>query len=160
MRDLAALEVGEAAERGVGAHDREQPIPGRAALRADDHERHGAGEIDREAHRAGGEQRDMQPAGAECLDLRGIGLHRKIHHALAGAAPEMVHQRRVDMLVDRRILGRRIGEDQRRRILVPCRIARRVGDEIAIGVAIERVEFAAIGAGILRRHGCAPAEQG
>ena len=59
-----------------------------------------------------------------------------------------------DVLVDRRILHRRIGEDQRVRVLLLRGIGRGIGEQVAIGVAIAGIERSAIGAILrLRRAG-------
>jgi hypothetical protein len=49
-----------------------------------------------------------------------------------------------DRAVHRRVFDGRVGEHQRRRIAVLLRIFRRVGDEILIVIAVERVELAAV----------------
>ena len=54
-----------------------------------------------------------------------------------------------NVLVDRRVLHRRVGEDQRVRVLLLRRIGRSVGEQVAIGVAIAGIQRPAIGA-ILR----------
>src|SRR5690606_21684291 len=54
--------------------------------------------------------------------------------------------------VDRGILDRREGEDQRGRILLVGLVGGGVGDEVAVHVAVARVEVAGPGAGGLRGH--------
>jgi len=49
-----------------------------------------------------------------------------------------------NLAVQGRILDRRIGKDQRRRIDQPLGIGRRVGDKIAVAVAVGRVEHPAL----------------
>src|ERR1700704_1469704 len=88
----------------------------------------------------------MQAAGAHGLDLSGVGLYRIIDDALAGALREVVGERLERVLVDGGILDRRVGKDQRSGVLPLAWIGRRVGDEIVVLVAIERVELAAVAA--------------
>src|SRR5829696_8781269 len=63
----------------------------------------------------------------------------------------MVGERLEDVLVDGGILDRGVGENERGGIAQLRGIARRVGDEIAVGVAIELVELASVRARALRQ---------
>src|SRR6202035_2470472 len=121
-----------------------------AVLRAHDGEWHKTRAVDRDRIGAGVESRDMQTAGAHRLDLGGVGLHREEHHLFPGRLRQVVDEAIPYLGVNRRVLDRRIGEDQRRWVDPKFWIGRRIGDEIAVAVAIGLVEIAArtvLGAG-------------
>ena len=133
-------------------------MPPSGSLHADD--RLEAGEIDRVRRRSGGHAGDVQAAGAQRLDLRGVGLGREPAHALAGDLGKVLEEVDEHVLVDGRILDRRVGEDQRRRVLPGLRVLGQVGDEVAVLVAVARVEQPAVGARCLRERGTCRDEGG
>ncbi len=97
-------------------------------------ERHEARAIHRQRIGTGIEAGDMQPSRAHRLELRGIGLDREELHLLAGDLLECWTKPSQTLRIDGRVLDRRIGEDQHRRIDEKLRILRRIGDQIAVGV--------------------------
>ena len=115
-------------------------------------ERHGSRHIDGESGGPGREACDVQTAGAHRLDLRRVRLHGVINYPFAGTLSQKVGERLEHVLIDRRILHGRVGENQRGRIAQLFRIGRHVGDEIVVFVAIKRVELPAIPA-FLRHRG-------
>ena len=98
----------------------------------------------------------MQAAGAQGLDLGGVGLHREEHDFLAGRFFKVLEEAIPDFAVERGVLDRRVGEDERRRIDDLFGVARRVGDQVAVAVAIGLVEIAA--RAILRERAGAKAD--
>jgi len=80
-------------------------------------------------------------------------LHRIVDHALARALAEILGEWPERVEIDRRILDRRVGEHQCRRVLPSSRVRRRVSDEVVVVVAIERVELAAVLALLRMRDG-------
>jgi hypothetical protein len=142
-RKLLALEVGGRLDRAVGRDDDFHLVAERAALRAHDGERHIARAVDRDRRWAGADAGDVQPAGAHRLDLGGIRLHREEHHAFSGHLLGVLDEAVPHLGVQGRILDRRVGKDQRGRIDELLRISRRIGDEIAVAVAIVFLQIAA-----------------
>jgi hypothetical protein len=153
MGDALALEIGERLVGAVGAHDRGDVVAHDALVGAQRDDRHRAGQVDTEADAAGAEIRNMQAPGAHGLNQRRRRIRREIHHLLARRLGERVHQGLEGLLIHLRRLHRRIGEYDCRRILQPGRIRRHVGNQIAVGVAIKRVELSAVRACVLRRSG-------
>ncbi len=153
MCHLLALEVGERLVGAVGLDDGIDLVAADAVLVAHAHEGHAAGHVDGEADRARGIEGDMQATRALGLDLRGVRLHVEEDDPLPRAGRHMRHDRFVDRLVDRRVLGRRPGEDQRRRVLLLGGIRGYIGHEVVVRVAVKRVELPAVRTGILRRRG-------
>ena len=99
--------------------------------------------IHRDRRRAGVEACDMQAAGAHRFDLGRVRLHREEHDLFAGDLLRVLEEAVPHLGVERRVLDRRVGEDQRRRIDQLLRIGRRVGDQVAVAVAVGLVEIAA-----------------
>src|SRR4029077_3916434 len=85
----------------------------------------------------------MQAAGAHRLDLCGVGLHREEHDLFPGRLRQVIDEAVPYLGVNRRVLDRRIGEDQGRWVDPKFWIGRRIGDEIAVAIAIGLVEIAA-----------------
>ena len=148
--DLLVLEVRQLLVGAGGLDHGDEVVAAHALRRALGREGNCAGEVDGKAGRAGREAGEMQAAGAHRLDLGRVRLDGVIDNALAGAGGEMVGQRLEDVGIDGGVLDRGVSPDQRRRVLQLRRIGRHVGDQILVGVAIHRVELAAIGAGVLR----------
>src|ERR1700722_2036705 len=68
---------------------------------------------------------------------------REKHDLSPGHLRQVVDEAVPYLGVDGRVLDRRIGEDQRRRVDPKFWIGRRIGDEIAVAIAIGLVEVAA-----------------
>ena len=62
---------------------------------------------------------------------------------------QVIHERLVHGLIDGRVLYGRVGEDQGRWVLQLRRVLGRIGHKVVVGVAVERIELAGIGAGVL-----------
>jgi hypothetical protein len=114
-----------------------------SVLSAHDGERHKTRAVDRDRIGAGVESRDVQTAGAHRLDLGGIGLHREEHHLFPGRLRQVFDKAVPYLGVNGRVLDRRISEDQSRWVDPKFWIGRRIGDEIAVAIAIGLVEVAA-----------------
>jgi hypothetical protein len=110
--DALALEIGEFLVGTVLFDDRNEMVAVRSLLGALRGERHGAGEVDREPGRAGREAGHMEAAGAHRFDLGRVRLYGVINHALAGALGEKVGEWLEYVLIDGRILDRRIGKNE------------------------------------------------
>ena len=151
MGDLLALEIGERLVGAVLLHHHRELVAAHLLGRALGRERHRACHVDGKAGRAGREAGDVQPPRAHRLDLGRVRLDRVVDHPFARASAEMIGERLEDVLVDGGILDRGVGENERGGIAQLRRIARRVGDEIAVGVAIELVELASVRARALRQ---------
>ena len=93
----------------------------------------------------------MQAARAHRLNLGGVRLHGEELHVLAGHVFKMLDEGGPDVFVDRGVFDGGIGENQRRGGFQHIRIGRRIGDQIAIGVAEHLVQGAALA--ILLREG-------
>ena len=146
VRELLALEVGELLVRRVRLDDDDQVVALEVLLVALHCERDRARQVHRERRRAGREAADVQPAGAHRLDLGSVVLHLVEHDLLVEALGKVRRERLEDVLVDGRILDRRVREHDRRRVLPLLRVGRDVGDQVLVRVAVHRVELAAVGA--------------
>ena len=154
MRDFLSLEVGEFLERAVLLHHHDQVVALELFFVALDRERHRPGDVHRKRGRAGREPAHVQASRAHGLDLSRVRLHLVEHHALAGAACEVVGEGLEHLLIDRRVFHRGVGKNQRVRGLQLLRVFRRVGDQVAVFVAVLRIQVAAILAGVLGERAC------
>src|SRR5262249_25668427 len=93
--------------------------------------------------RAGVESCNMQPARAHCLDLCGIRLYRKEDHLLSGDLLHMLNEAVPNLCVDGGVFDWCVGKDKCRGIDQLFRIGRRIGDEIAVAIAVSLVEISA-----------------
>ena len=141
--ELLALDVGRRLDRAVGRHDDFHFVAEGAVLAGHDGERHEARAVHRDRIGAGVEAGDVQTARAHRFDLGGVRLHREEHDLFAGDLLQVLEEAVPHLGVDGGVFDRRVGEDQRRRIDELLGIGRRVGDQIAVAVAIGLVEIAA-----------------
>jgi hypothetical protein len=90
---------------------------------------------------AGVEAGNMQTPGAHRLDLRGVGLYGEEQHWLARDLRQVIEEPLPNLGVDGRILDRRVGEDQGRRIDLFGLVRRNIRDHVAVVVWIAAVEL-------------------
>jgi hypothetical protein len=84
---------------------------------------------------------DVQPSRAHRFELRGVRLHRKKDDPLAGDPGQVIEKALPDLGIDGGILGRRIGEDERRRVDPVLRRLRRVRDHVAVRIGVAGIEL-------------------
>src|SRR5581483_4929224 len=145
-----ALYVGRRLDRAVGRYDDFHLVAEISVLAGHDGERHEAGAVHCDRIGAGVETRNVQATRAHGLDLGRVRLHREEHDLFAGYLFHVLDEPVPNLGVDRRVLDRGICKNQRRRIDELLGVARRVGHQVAVAVAIRLVEIAArtiLGAG-------------
>ncbi len=140
---LLAGDVRDLGDAAVRMGDDLHLVAERAVLGRHDGERAEARAVHRQWVGPGVEARDVQAPRAHRLDLGRVVLHREELHVLAGNLFQMREEVGPRSLVDGRILDRRVGEDERVRIDLVGRVLGDVGDQVAVGVAVARVEVAA-----------------
>src|SRR5699024_6560364 len=97
----------------------------------------------------GGETGDVQAAGAHRFDLGAVGLHGEEADLFAGHVAQVLQERVPDVLVDGGVLYRGVGKEERVRVDELGGIGWRVGDQVAVGIAVHGVELPAAGASVL-----------
>ncbi len=101
----------------------------------------------------------MEPAGTHRLDLCRVRLNGEELDVLAGDLFQVRDEGFPDVGIDRRVLDRSVGKDQRVGIDQIGRIAGRVGHKVAVGITVKRVERAPVGT-VLRQGAAGPEQNG
>ena len=153
VRDLLAFQVGEFLERAVGLYDHPQLVALRPVRVAADADRNRARDVDRERGVARGHGAQVHAARAHRLDCRGTGKNVVETDSAPDAGRQMLDEGLHELFEYRRVFERRVGEEQGLRVFLPLWIARRIREQVAVLVAVERVELAAAFATLLRLGG-------